>query len=85
MVLRLGHDVHAEEVDEIEEGDHDAGDNGLVSAANQLTEVEGKGLGIQGKTQLGEDIDGEVEAAPALSQEDVALRILSANQTDAGA
>ena len=54
-------------------------------AANQLTEVEGKGLGIQGKTQLGEDIDGEAEAAPALSQEDVALRILSANQTDAGA
>ena len=84
-VLRLCHEVNAKEVDKVEQGDHDAGDQFFVAAANQLTEIEREGLSVEVEAHLGQNIDGKEEAAPSFAEEEVALRVGSAQQTDAGA
>ena len=83
--MRLGHEVDTEEVECIEEGNHECRDKFFIATAEQFAKVEREGLGIQGETHLTEKIDGQIEAAPSLTEEEVALRVSAADQSDTGA
>ena len=84
-VLRLGHEVDAKEIEQIEECNHKAGDQFFIAASHQLAEVKGKGLSIEGEAHLTKEIDGQVEAAPFLAEEEVTLCVSAADQSDTGA
>src|SRR5699024_7422090 len=84
-ILRFGHEVDAKEIEDIRDGDHDCRNQLLVAAAEQLAEVEGKGLGIEVEAHLAEEVQAQIKAAPCFSQEEVALCVRTADQTDAGA
>ena len=62
-----------------------ASDHRFIAAADHLTKIKREGLGVEVEAHLGQDIDGEEEAAPSFAEEEVALRVGSAQQTDAGA
>ena len=47
--------------------------------------IEREGLSVEVEAHLGQNIDGKEEAAPSFAEEEVALRVGSAQQTDAGA